>query len=203
MLSVQLPESRTKKRFSFQRPFAAAFAGKPIALLDLSQEGAQVGHEEQLPLNSESVLELTVTGMKTISLRGVAVWTRDSGQEFPRRSGIRITESRLDLAADVLDYFVRLRKVRFDKESLSRKPAVAEPRLQIKRIIPLSTEKQQRVRQALLFLTQPGRMTDFWLGLAESTKVETNLQHPLEVIAAWELLDRGIDIDQVAEAARS
>ncbi|HVT01906.1 MAG TPA: hypothetical protein VHL58_00860 [Thermoanaerobaculia bacterium] len=196
---VEPSEARSKKRFRFQQPFAAAFDGQTIALLDLSQEGAQAGHEEQILVGREATLEVNVPGARTISLRAVAVWSRDSGQEFPRRTGIRITEERVDLAADVLDYFVRLRKVRFDKESLTRKPAtLEETRSTDTKTAAASPEDQERVRQALLFVAQPGRMTEFWMQLAESTRAEERMEHPLEVIAAWELIDRAIDIDQVA-----
>jgi hypothetical protein len=192
-------DARAKKRFSFNKPMVAKFEGLPVTLVDLSQTGAQIAHVEPIAGHSEGFLSVDVPGRATnIKLRARVMWTRRDGTE--RVSGLAITEERADKAADLLEYFLYLRKVQLQKKPI---PALREA-------APLAEAKQSTLEAlheidetkpviaAKDYLARFPSAASKWRAVVQrSCSSEERAMHSLDVLAVWELLNRGVRIEVV------
>ena len=82
---------RTAERFLLAPPLAATFASSPVAVCDISAQGARFRHEKPLETGVKSLLQLSVEGRPTpVSLEAVVVWSHaDSASAGRFVSGAR------------------------------------------------------------------------------------------------------------------
>jgi hypothetical protein len=185
--------ARESRRFVFRRPCAASFGDVPITLIDLSRSGAQAMHDRPMAPGTESRIELSVPGVaRRLSLRARVVWSRRAESSGRQKIGLAITDDRFDLAADLIDQMVRMRWVAVERTP-TRRPA---PKL-------LSTPAQSldEARRALAFVSKNSSAARRWIDRVRETASPSD-RHPVEVLAAWELLGRVIDLEVIAFANR-
>lgn len=185
--------TRSARRFVFRKQFKAKFGEFPIRLVDLSATGAQAEHAASIAPGTESLIEIAVPGAgRRLSLRARVVWSRDEESTGVQRIGLAITDSRFDLAADLIDQMVRMRWV--DVESVARpRPA--------SKILGGAERSLEEARRALAFVAHDTPAAKRWRERVRETSTPTQ-RFPIEVLAAWELLAQSIDIEIVAHAYR-
>lgn len=202
LVDIDPIELRTKKRFIFQRPMVAKFGDAAVTLLDLSQNGARLAHVAPLRLGEDRTLIVDVPNKKqNIEMRGRVMWTHiDAGQ---RLSGVRWIGDRLDLVADLLEYLLQLRQVKYDREAIQRKgtkghdatqPLTARTPMEAL----LEIDETKPVIQAKQYLERNPQVARQWRMIALSAaSEEEHRAHSLEVLAVWELLNRSVRVEVV------
>jgi len=194
---VQSTESamnvRETRRFIFRRPCEASFGDVPIRLIDLSRSGAQAMHTARIAPGTESRIEVPVPGAsRRLSLRARVVWSRRAESSGNQKIGLAITDERFDLAADLIDQMVRERLVDVDKgakQTFNSKTPFAP------------AHSLDEARRALAFVSNDSPAANRWRDRVRASADPTN-RHPIEVLAAWELLARSIDLELIAFAHR-
>ena len=194
MPAVQDPvNARETRRFVFRRPCAASFGEVPITLIDLSRSGAQAMHHDPIPPGTESRIEVSVPGAsRLLSLRARVVWSRRAESSGRQKIGLAITDERFDLAADLIDQMVRMRWVEVERRPGSR-PAP--------KTFSAPSHSLDEARRALAFVSRGNAASNRWIERVRGSWTPTD-RHPVEVLAAWELLGRTIDVEIVAFAHR-
>jgi len=184
---------REMRRFIFRRPCEASFGDVPIRLIDLSRSGAQAIHTQRIAPGTESRIEVPVPGAsRRLSLRARVVWSRRSESSGNQKIGLAITDERFDLAADLIDQMVRMRWVEVDKQSKQNSgPKTPFP----------PAQSLDEARRALAFVSNDSPAANRWRDRVRASADPTN-RHPIEVLAAWELLARSIDLELIAFAHR-
>jgi hypothetical protein len=184
---------RETRRFVFRRPCEASFGNVPIHLIDLSRSGAQAMHNERISPGTESRIEVTVPGSsRRLSLRARVVWSRRAESSGNQKIGLAITDERFDLAADLIDQMVRMRWVEVDRQSAPRHVA---------KTLSVPAHTLEQARRALAFVSNDSPAARRWLDRVRACTTPTG-RHPIEVLAAWELLGRSVDLELVAFARR-
>lgn len=192
-LDQSVANVRETRRFVFRRPCEASFGDVPIRLIDLSRSGAQAMHTAPIPAGTESHIELTVPGAKRrVSLRARVVWSRRAESSGSQKIGLAITDERFDLAADLIDQMVRLRWVEVERRRSAR-PAP--------KTLSGPTRSLDEARRALAFVSNDTPAALRWRERVRASALPGD-RHPIEVLAAWELLGRAIDLEIVAFAHR-
>jgi len=184
------------RRFAFRKPLIATFRGVTLRVVDLSLSGARVTHREPLVAGLEGSLSVEVPGLAVevpdlrtrLELRARVIWSRVQ-RDGTLDTGLKIVDSRPDRAADLLDHLVRLGWAR------SSGPREARNKLRS------SEGDLKSAKQALDFLTKNRSASSRWKRLVERDLPSAN-GYPIEILAAWELLGRSIDVEVVAQAQR-
>jgi hypothetical protein len=185
---------RETRRFVFRRPFEASFGDVPIRLIDLSRSGAQAMHAARIAPGTESRIEVTVPGAsRRLSLRARVVWSRRAESSGNQKIGLAITDERFDLAADLIDQMVRMRWVEVDKQA-------TKPGFSLKTPFAPAHSLEQ-ARRALAFVSNDSPAANRWRDRVRASAPPSN-RRPIEVLAAWELLARSIDVELVEFAHR-
>jgi hypothetical protein len=185
---------RETRRFVFRRPCEASFGDVPIRLIDLSRSGAQAMHAARIAPGTESRIELTVPGAsRRLSLRARVVWSRRAESSGNQKIGLAITDERFDLAADLIDHMVRMRWVEVDKQSTKPGFSAKTP------FAPAHSLEQ--ARRALAFVSNDSPAANRWRDRVRASAPPTN-RRPIEVLAAWELLARSVDVELIDFAHR-
>lgn len=194
MQAVQVAtNSRETRRFVFRRPCEASFGKVPITLIDLSSTGAQAMHNEPIHPGTESRIEVSVPGAsRRLSLRARVIWSRRAESSGKQKIGLAITDERFDLAADLIDQMVRMRWVEVERRPKSR-PA--------SKTLSAPAHSLDEARRALAFISKDTEAANRWIERVRETSTPTH-RHPVEVLAAWELLGRTIDLEIIAFANR-
>ncbi len=183
---------RETRRFVFRRPCEASFADVPITLIDLSRSGAQAMHDSPMTPGTESRIELSVPGAsRRLSLRARVVWSRRAESSGRQKIGLAITDERFDLAADLIDQMVRMRWVEVERTPKSR----------TSKTFSAPAHSLDEARRALAFVAKDSAAASRWIDRVRESATPTD-RHPVEVLAAWELLGRTIDVEIVAFAYR-
>lgn len=191
--TVNAETVREMRRFVFRRPCEASFGDVPIRLIDLSRTGAQAMHTQRIAPGTESRIEVNVPGSsRRLSLRARVVWSRRAESSGNQKIGLAITDERFDLAADLIDQMVRMRWVEVDKQ--------AKPRPAPKTLSGPAHSLEQ-ARRALAFVSNDTPASRRWRDRVRACSAPAG-RHPIEVLAAWELLARSIDLELVAFAHR-
>jgi hypothetical protein len=179
----------------------ATFGGEPVTLLDLSQNGARIAHRVPLRLGEDRTLVVDVPNKRQhVEMRGRVMWTHiDAGQ---RLSGVRWIGDRIDLVADLLEYLLQLRQVRYDREAIQRKgtkgtePQTLTSRTPMEALLEIDETKP--VIQAKQYLERNPQIARQWRMIALSAATEDEHRaHSLEVLAVWELLNRSVRVEVV------
>lgn len=177
------------RRFTFHKALSATFRGVSLRVVDLSESGARVSHREPLVAGLEGTLCVEVPGSADdLALRAKVVWSRVQDDGL-LDTGLKIIDTRPDRAADLLDHLVRL------GWAGTSKPREAKNKLRG------SDEDLRSARQALDFLTKNRSASVRWKRLVERDLVSLN-GYPVEILAAWELLGRAVDVEVVERAHR-
>lgn len=185
--------ARETRRFVFRHPCAASFGKVPITLIDLSRSGAQAMHHEPIAPGTESQIEVAVPGAsRLLSLRARVVWSRRTESSGRQQIGLAITDERFDRAADLIDQMVRMRWVTVERGPRSR-PA--------SKTLSAPAHSLDEARRALAFVSRDTPAASRWIDRVKEGWTPTD-RHPVEVLAAWELLGRAIDVEIVAFAHR-
>lgn len=188
-MSAVTPFTSRVRRFTFKKALSAMFRGVPLRVVDLSEAGARVSHREPLVVGLEGPLCVEIPGSDdALTLRARVVWSRaqDDGM---LDTGLKIIDARPDRAADLLDHLVRL------GWAGTSKPREARNKLRG------SDEDLRSARQALDFLRNNRSASVRWKRLVERDLVASN-GYPVEILAAWELLGRAVDVEVVERAQR-
>jgi hypothetical protein len=177
------------RRFTFRKSVDATFRGVSLKVVDLSETGARVMHRDPLIVGLEGTFALQVpSSRECVALRARVIWShalRDGKLE----TGLKIVDGRLDRAADLLDHLVRL------GWTGANKLRAAGNKLR-------GSEGDLRAAHAALdFLTKNRSASARWKRLVERDFPSSH-GYPTEVVAAWELLGRSIDVELVAQAHR-
>src|SRR5215213_2919543 len=89
-MSVAARNLRAAERFLLVPPLAASFGATPVALSDLSVQGARFRHDLPIEAGSKAVLHVPVEGRPAASVEAMIVWTHPDAMA-PRKffSGVR------------------------------------------------------------------------------------------------------------------
>lgn len=176
------------RRFELRRPFDATFRGLVVRVVELSERGARIVHDDPLVADLIGSLVVAVPSAPLVTLRARVVWSRAlPTSRF--ESGLTFAAERPDRAADLLDHLVRLGWA-----------GTTGPRAARNRVSDAGGDLGA-ARQALEFLSRNRSVSARWKRLVERDLPSTN-GYPVEVVAAWELLGRAIDVETVARAHR-
>lgn len=148
---------------------------------------------QRIAPGTESRIEVTVPGSsRRLSLRARVVWSRRAESSGNQKIGLAITDERFDLAADLIDQMVRMRWVEVDRRATPRPSA---------KTISGPAHSLEQARRALAFVSNDTPAARRWRDRVRVCSSPTE-RHPIEVLAAWELLARSIDLELVAFAHR-
>jgi len=188
-MPANLLQTNRVRRFTFRKPLDAHFRGVSIRVLDLSETGARVTHREPLIAGLEGAFQVEVpSSRKNLTLRARVVWSR-ALRDGSFDTGLKIIDERLDRAADLLDHLYRLGSTE------GRRLHSAGNKLRG------TAGDLVAARNALDFLTKNRSASARWKRLVERDMTPSS-GYPIEILAAWELLGRSVDVEVVARAQR-
>jgi len=188
-MPANLMHTTRVRRFNFRKPLDAQFRGVSVRVLDLSETGARLTHREPLIAGLEGAFQVEVpSSRRNLTLRARVVWSR-ALRDGSFDTGLKIVDERLDRAADLLDHLVRLGWTE------GRKLHSAGNKLRG------TAGDLVAARNAIDFLTKNRSASARWKRLVERDMAPSS-GYPIEILAAWELLGRSIDVEVVARAHR-
>lgn len=177
------------RRFTLHKSLEAHFLGVGLRIVDLSETGARAIHKEALVAGLVGLLSVRLpSSASPVALRARVVWSRVLS-DGRLETGFVIIDPRQDRAADLLDHLVRLGWAGKSQHHHARNKLRG------------SEGDLRSARQALDFLARNRSASARWKHLVERELPVTN-GYPIEVLAAWELLGRTIDVEVVARAKR-
>lgn len=221
---VQVQETRSRPRYTFNCLVEATWSGYPVKLCNISGNGAQIEHADPLRVQSTANLKIPLPrSAETILLKGMIVWaklsrTPDAEGKYLYRSGIRLANLGPAVAAtvervitvysgaedrDSLDHKRRLASEKARKDALRQQAASLESTW---RRLPsaqrtVDPDKVLLIEQTLARLREEsgeiGRLANRARKALQGKS--DGFGQPDEVLAVWEYLERLMPVAMISE----